>query len=92
MRRAVAALLAALLVLSGLALGPAAPAGAQEAGPGVVATTVTSNSTGQPAGVLITPREVVIGEPITISGTGWFLQSGEGGSAGPVFINQPSGG
>ncbi|MGE3812782.1 MAG: hypothetical protein AB7I24_14655, partial [Candidatus Nanopelagicales bacterium] len=55
-------------------------------------TPVTSNTNGQPAGVLITPKEVVIGEPITISGTGWFLQNGNGGSAGPIFINQPSGG
>ncbi|WP_449283865.1 YncE family protein, partial [Leucobacter sp.] len=55
-------------------------------------TQVKSNTTQANAGVLITPKEVVVGEPITISGTGWFKQDGTGGSAGPIFINQPSGG
>jgi 6-phosphogluconolactonase (cycloisomerase 2 family) len=60
--------------------------------PAFTYTQVKSNTTGENAGVLVTPKEVVAGEPITISGTGWFKQDGTGGSAGPIFINQPSGG
>ena len=46
-------------------------------------------------GVLITPRNVRLGQPITVSGREFFLTEeagGAGGSGGPVFINQPSGG
>ncbi|MBN8882038.1 MAG: putative Ig domain-containing protein, partial [Salana multivorans] len=49
-------------------------------------------TTAPAGGTLITPRTVVIGEPITISGKDFFLSDGSGGSGGPVFINQPSGG
>jgi len=57
--------------------------------PDLLYTQVTSN--GEPAGVLITPKKVKVGEPITISGTGWFKADGTGGSAGPIFFNQGGG-
>lgn len=55
-------------------------------------TYTVASGGGLPAGTLITPKEVEVGESITISGTGWFLQNGSGGSAGPIFINRPLGG
>ncbi|MGC3953200.1 MAG: hypothetical protein QM804_02920 [Propionicimonas sp.] len=58
--------------------------------PALLYTPVLSG--GEPAGTLITPREVLIGEPITIAGKGWLVNDGSEGSGGPVFINQPSGG
>lgn len=57
-----------------------------------IVTEVASNTRpGEPAGTLYSPKTVVYGEPITLSGSGWFLLDGSGGSAGPVFINQSSG-
>ncbi len=49
-------------------------------------------SSGLPAGVLITPKQVEVGKPITVSGAGFFLKDRTGGSGGPIFLNQPSGG
>ncbi|GAA3593577.1 hypothetical protein GCM10022198_16800 [Klugiella xanthotipulae] len=39
--------------------------------------------------VLRTPAEVVVGQPIVLSGTGFKVTAG---TSGPVFINQPTGG
>lgn len=58
----------------------------------LIETQVKSNTNQSDAGILVTPRNVPLGSDITISGKGWFKQNGTGGSAGPIFINQPSGG
>ena len=51
-------------------------------------TAPTTETTSPAGGTLITPSVVPLGSEITVSGRGFFLKNGDGGSAGPVFINQ----
>ena len=76
-------------------------AGAATTNPAVLAVTPVQDpaytytvvlSSGVPAGVLITPKQVEVGKPITVSGSGFFLRDRSGGSGGPIFLNQPNGG
>ena len=57
--------------------------------------TITAGTNHEPTSpdgaTLITPRQVVVGSDITISGKGFFLKNGDGGSIGPVFVNQGGG-
>ncbi|MDF1487418.1 Ig-like domain repeat protein [Tessaracoccus caeni] len=51
----------------------------------------TTETTSPNGGTLVTPRQVVLGSDIVISGKGFFLKDGSGGSIGPVFVNQGGG-
>ncbi|MCW5952649.1 MAG: hypothetical protein KIT69_10355, partial [Propionibacteriaceae bacterium] len=50
-----------------------------------------TETTSPAGGTLITPKVVPLGSDITISGKGFFLANGDGGSGGPIFINQGAG-
>ena len=50
-----------------------------------------TETTAPAGGTLITPKSVPLGSDITISGKGFFLKNGDGGSAGPIFVNQGPG-